>query len=201
MYPIDVTAEYGDGMRSRGLAALGIIVFLKAIIALPHLIIIQLLTMVVGFVAWIGYWVVAFTGELPDFFVELPEKTLAWQLRTTAWVYSLTDLYPPFEWAPVGHPVALTLSERAGPRSRGLAVLGILFFLKAIALIPHFLVLIFVVLAAGIGGWIAFWVVLFTGRYPAGIFGFIVGSMRWSTRVSAWLYTLTDHYPPFRLAS
>ena len=183
-----------------GLAALGIVIFLKAIIALPHLLIVYLLTIVVGFVAWIGYWVVAFTGELPEFFVELPQRTLAWQLRTTAWVYSLTDVYPPFEWDPLGHPVALTLAESAGPRSRGLAVLGIL-FLKGIALIPHFLVLIFVALAAGIAGWIAFWVVLFTGRYPAGIFGFVVGSLRWSTRVSAWLFTLTDRYPPFRLAT
>ena len=42
---------------------------------------------------------------------------------------------------------------------------------------------------------------LFTGRFPEGMFGFVVGALRWSIRTSAWVFTLTDRYPPFRLAS
>jgi hypothetical protein len=78
-------------------------------------------------------------------------------------------------------------------------VLGIL-FIKAIAVIPHAIVLAFVLLGAAIANWVAFWVILFTGKFPDGIFRFVLGALRWSTRVSAWMYTLTDGYPPFRLA-
>jgi hypothetical protein len=199
MYPIDLTAEYGDGSRSRGLAALGITVFLKSLLAIPHLLVVYLLLFVSTWVSWIGYWVVAFTGALPDFFFEFPARSLAWQARTTGWIASLADEYPPFEWEPAGYPVELTTTERPGPRSRGLAVLGIL-FLKALAVIPHAIVLAFVVLGAAIANWVAFWVILFTGGFPEGIFRFVLGALRWSTRVSAWMYTLTDRYPPFRLA-
>jgi hypothetical protein len=66
--------------------------------------------------------------------------------------------------------------------------------------IPHYVVLIvFYVLAffAAIGAWFA---ILFTGRYPRGIFNFLVGVMRWTNRVVAYAFALiTDAYPPFRL--
>jgi len=67
-------------------------------------------------------------------------------------------------------------------------------------LIPHFIVLYFIQIAAGIAGYIAFWVVAFTGEYPKGIFDFTVGTMRWYTRTYAWLMSLTDEYVPFQLS-
>lgn len=198
MYPIDVTADYGDGSRSRGLAALGIVFPLKMLALIPHLLVLWLLVAVAEFVAWIGYWVVTFTGELPDFFFTFPERVIAWQVRINGWLASLTDPYPPFEWEPTGYGVDLATQVGPGPRSRGLAVLGII-FIKPLALLPHLVVLAFVALAAVVTAWIAYWVILFTGTYPAGMFDFVVGTLRWSTRLSAWLFTLTDVYPPFRL--
>ncbi len=92
--------------------------------------------------------------------------------------------------------VAIEVPQRS---SRILALLGILFFLKAIILLPSVIVLWFLAVAASILAWIGYWVVLFTGRMPAGLHGFLTGVLRWQTRAYAWLYGLTDVYPPFSL--
>jgi hypothetical protein len=66
--------------------------------------------------------------------------------------------------------------------------------------IPHFLVLVFLSLAAVIIVIIAWFAILFTGRYPRGMFDFVVGVMRWGLRVQAYAFLLTtDRYPPFSL--
>ena len=68
--------------------------------------------------------------------------------------------------------------------------------------IPHYIVLVFLVIAsvfAVIGAWFA---ILFTGHYPRGLFNFVEGVMRWGLRVEAYSMLLTtDKYPPFRLAA
>jgi Domain of unknown function (DUF4389) len=71
---------------------------------------------------------------------------------------------------------------------------------KWLLAIPHYVVLFFLgigVFFAAIGAWFA---ILFTGRYPRGIFSFVEGTFRWSNRVTGYAFTLvTDRYPPFRL--
>src|SRR5437879_13802863 len=67
--------------------------------------------------------------------------------------------------------------------------------------IPHFIVLFFLDIAAVVVVVIAWFAILFTGRYPEGMFDFVVGVMRWSLRVTAYAFLLvTDRYPPFSLA-
>jgi hypothetical protein len=72
---------------------------------------------------------------------------------------------------------------------------------KIFLAIPHFIVIAFLDLAAlvaVIGAWFA---IVFTGRYPARIFGFVEGVIRWNNRVIGYAVTLvTDQYPPFSLA-
>jgi hypothetical protein len=71
---------------------------------------------------------------------------------------------------------------------------------KWLLAIPHYFVLFFLSLGAFfavIGAWLA---ILFTGRYPRGIFSFVEGVFRWHNRVVGYAFTLvTDQYPPFRL--
>lgn len=67
--------------------------------------------------------------------------------------------------------------------------------------IPHFIVLLFLGLAAVVVVIIAWFAILFTGRYPRGLFDFVEGVIRWNSRVVAYaLVLVTDQYPPFRLA-
>jgi hypothetical protein len=71
---------------------------------------------------------------------------------------------------------------------------------KWFLVIPHLFVLVFLDLAAYVCVIIAWFAILFTGRYPRGLFDFVVGVMRWQARV-IWYAVLfsTDHYPPFSL--
>ncbi len=67
--------------------------------------------------------------------------------------------------------------------------------------IPHGIALIFLFIAAGIVTFIAFFAILFTGKYPRGMFDFVVGVQRWSLRVSAYFALFRDEYPPFSLSA
>jgi hypothetical protein len=71
---------------------------------------------------------------------------------------------------------------------------------KWLLAIPHYIVLVFLGLAAFLSVVFAWFAILFTGRYPRGLFDFVVGVGRWALRVTAYAFLLsTDRYPPFSL--
>src|SRR5437870_5380190 len=71
---------------------------------------------------------------------------------------------------------------------------------KWLLAIPHYVVLVFLGLAAIVCVILAWFAILVTGRYPRGLFDFVVGVMRWANRVVGYAFVLvTDEYPPFRL--
>jgi Domain of unknown function (DUF4389) len=73
---------------------------------------------------------------------------------------------------------------------------------KWLLAIPHFIVLIFLDIATIVVVVVAWFAILFTGRYPRGIFDFVQGVIRWHNRVTAYaLVLVTDRYPPFSLSS
>lgn len=70
-------------------------------------------------------------------------------------------------------------------------------FFRIFMVIPHLIVLYFIEIAAGVLLFISWWAILFTGKFPKGLFDFIVMWFRWSTRVNGYSCLLTDKYPPF----
>ena len=181
---------------SRGLAASGIIPIIKMLLALPHLVIVEALNTLAFVAAYIGFFVVAFTGQMPGGLFRFIEISMGWSTRTYGWIIGFTDMYPPFETDPE-YPVAVHVEKPANP-SKGWAVAGI-FFLRFIVLIPHFIVLAFVAIGAIFAVWFGYIVVLFTGSLPVGIQDFAAGTMQWSLRVTGFAFGLTDDYPKFSL--
>jgi hypothetical protein len=94
----------------------------------------------------------------------------------------------------VPYPVTVT-GNLSAPPGRWL------WLVKWLLAIPHWFVLVFLLLGAFFAWLIALFAILFTGKYPRGIFSYIVGVLRWCWRVSFYGYTVlgTDRYPPFSL--
>ena len=85
------------------------------------------------------------------------------------------------------------------PRSsRGWAALTII-LVKFLALLPHAIILFFLDIAQLAVAFVAQLAVAVNGEYPPRMFAFVAGVLRWNTRVSAFVFSLTDRYPPFTL--
>lgn len=91
-----------------------------------------------------------------------------------------------------GYPAVFEVDSPA-PQSR------LTVFFRPLLLIPHLIVVYFVLLLAEILTFLAWFAILFTGRYPAGFAGLTVGAMRWLARVNGYNYLLTGKYPPFSM--
>jgi len=106
---------------------------------------------------------------------------------------------PPAYQAAVPHPVQLTIPHQA-EYSRGLSVLGVIFFIgKIIGAIPVLIVLYVLNIIMEVGAWIMQFAVLFTGKYPEGAHQFFSGVIQLSARTQAWVLGLSDTYPGFSL--
>lgn len=113
--------------------------------------------------------------------------------RVSSYVALLRDEYPSTDEEQAIH-LNLTYPDAKKDLSRGLPLV------KWFLAIPHLVVLAFLIIAAVVMVIVAWFAILFTGRYPKGIFDFVVGVQRWALRVSAYAFLLiTDKYPPFAL--
>jgi len=194
-YPVDFFVPVDDEDRSRGLAALGLLVFAKTLLLIPHLFLLLLYGIAVQFIVWIGYWYILFQGGKP-FWVENFELIfLEWSSRVFAWFTSTTDVYPTYG-TDEHHPAQVIVAEAPEPQNRVLAALGIVFIRPLMAL-PHLFILLWLTVGTVIIAWFGYLMILITGQLPLPLHWYFVGFHRWWARVWAWIAALTDVYPPF----
>jgi len=191
----------------------------KWILAIPHYIVLVFLWIAFAVVTVIAFFAILLTGRYPRGLFDFNVGVVRWTWRVGFYTFDAngTDRYPPFTLAPTDYPASLDV-EYPETLSRGLVLVK--WWLLAL---PHYAV---VSVFAGGGAWFAanagdsrhyggwgggtgglilllvvFGVValLFSGRYPVGIFDFVIGMNRWCFRVLAYATLMTDRYPPFRL--
>ncbi|HEX6387804.1 MAG TPA: DUF4389 domain-containing protein [Solirubrobacteraceae bacterium] len=135
-----------------------------------------------------------FREKYPRWWFDFNRELLRFSARVAAYAALLTDTYPSTDEPQAVH---LELPEPDTTQlNRWLPLV------KWLLVIPHVVVLVFLWLGAVVAVVIAWFAILITGRYPDGLFDYVVGVGRWNMRVVAYAFALvTDEYPPFRLAA
>jgi hypothetical protein len=136
---------------------------------------------------------ILFRQKYPRWWFDWNLELLRYQNRVGAYLALLDDRYPSTDER---QSVQLDLPYPDAKRdlNRWLPLV------KWLLAIPHYIVLLFLWLAVFVCVVFAWFAILFTGRYPQGLFEFIVGVIRWGNRVVGYAFLLvTDEYPPFRL--
>jgi hypothetical protein len=164
-------------------------------ILIPHYFVLLFVGIWSSILTFISFWTILFTGRYPQSFFEFQVGLQAWQLRLSARLWNLSDGYPAFG---VKGTDEHTSFEMPYPESlgRGKALLKFFFGWLYCAL-PHVFLWYFRLIASAFVMFLAWWAVLFTGKYPESWHEFNTGTIRWITRVNLYLLFMTDDYPPF----
>lgn len=164
-------------------------------IIIPHLFLLYFLAIANAFIRLISLFTILLTGVFPEKMFDFQVGFLKWALRLHTRVYHLSDGYPAFGLNEEDSNMTLDIDYPENV-SRKLTLLRFLlggFYVG----IPHGVVLFFRLIACMVLNVIAFWAILFSGKYPKGMFDFQVETLRWIVRVHAYLAHMTDEYPPF----
>jgi hypothetical protein len=169
------------------------------LLAIPHFAILYGLQLVARAAAIISWFAILFTGKLPEGLANIVGLYIRYNNRASAYAGFLREEYPPFVFDPVAPDPGMYPPVRTGfapeLENRNRVTVGF----RLILAIPQLIVVAVLGIAALLVWLISFFAVLFTGRWPEGLRTFVVGYMRWVTRVEAYVGLLTDAYPPFRL--
>jgi hypothetical protein len=136
---------------------------------------------------------ILFRQKYPRWWFDFNVQLTRFSTRVTSYLALMSDRYPSTDEEQWVH-LDLDYPDVRSDLNRWLPLV------KWLLAIPHYIVLFFLGIAAVFAVIVAWFVILFTGRYPRGIFDFVEGVLRWGLRVEAYaLLLVTDRYPPFRL--
>jgi hypothetical protein len=166
------------------------LVFVKWLLAVPHLLILYALQGVASVLTFIAFFAILFTRSYPRELFNFVVGINRWTENVYAYVFLLRDDYPPFSWEPGRYAVTYDVAYPE-QLSRWLI------FVKWLLAFPHYIVLFLLFVGQGLALFVAFFAILFTKRFPEGLFRFVVGVDRYRVRVGAYVNLLRDDYPPF----
>ena len=196
-FPLSFDVDFPDRNLNRWTTAF------RLILAIPVLIVLALLSAGAGaHVAIAGataflflptLLLILFRQKYPRWWFNFALELLRFDTRVTSYVFLLRDEYPSVDEEQAIH-IEVPYPDARSDLNRWLPLV------KWFLAIPHYIVLFFLYIAVIVVAIVAWFAILFTGRYPRGMFGFVVGVMRWELRVVAYAFLLTtDRYPPFSL--
>ena len=203
-YPVNLSIDYPDRDLNR------LTTFFRIFMAIPIIIIIGLLSSANS--GWDGeggatyryaasglviaplILMLLFRQKYPKWWFDWNVALTKFSTRVGAYIDLLTDEYPSTDEDQTVH-IEIPYPDAKNELNRWLPLV------KWLLAIPHYIILFFLWIAAIVCVVIAWFAILFTGRYPRGLFDFVVGVYRWSLRVAAYSFLLTtDLYPPFALS-
>ena len=203
-YPVSLSIDYPDRNLNR------LTTFFRIFTAIPIVIIISLLSS--GEYGWdgTGGWtfqyaaagiivlplvlMLLFRQKYPRWWFDWNVALIKFSTRVEAYLALLRDEYPSTDEDQAVH-IEIPYPDAKNELNRWLPLV------KWFLAIPHYIVLFFLGIAAIVSIIIAWFAILFTGRYPKGLFDFVVGVFRWGLRVATYAFLLTtDRYPPFALS-
>ena len=172
---------------------------LNWLLAIPHFVILYGLRILAEVVSIISWFVILFTGELPESFANIQAMYMRYEIRTYTYALFMREEYPPFAFAMTatdgGEEPRMSVEFQPQLADRNRVTVGF----RIILVIPHLLALFVLELVTWVLTVIAFFVVLFTGRWPEGMRTLVLNVTRWYLRVQTYFLLLTDEYPPFAL--
>ena len=208
-YPVRLEGRLDEPL-SRGLW------LVKWLLVIPHFVVLGFLWAAFSVLTIVAGFAILFTGRYPRGVFDFNVGVIRWTWRVAYYSYSAlgTDRYPPFTLDAVEYPATFDV-EYPERLSRGLVLVK-----WWLLVIPHYIIiglfvgggLAWTVDSDAWGSWsvgggggligllvfVAGLVLLFAGRYPRGLFDFVMGLNRWVYRVLAYVALMTDVYPPFR---
>jgi Domain of unknown function (DUF4389) len=180
-HPIDLTVE-PDLRRSR------LTVFFRLLLAIPQFIWMALWGIVAEFAAIVAWFAAMFTGRVPEALHDFLAQYLRFYTRVTAYVFLLSDPWPPFGGSPGGYPVDVRVAP-AEPQSR------LTVFFRLILVIPAALLTYVFRLVNQIVAFLGWFYCLFTGQMHEGMQNLSTWLLRYEVQTAAYTLLLTQRYP------
>ena len=193
VHPARLTVDYPDRDLDR------LSTLLRVLYAIPIAIVLGLIGSTVGSASFGAVLVlpvlltILFRQKYPRWWFDFHLQLARFSTRVCAYLALMSDRYPSTDEEQSVH-LDLDYPDVAQDLNRWLPLV------KWLLAAPHYVVLFFLAIAAVAAVIVAWFAILFTGRYPRGVFDFVEGVLRWGLRVEAYAFLLiTDRYPPFSL--
>lgn len=186
MYPISYEADPTLEGRNR------LTTFFRYIVAIPWLIVASIYGFVAEIVAVIAWFAIVFTGKYPEGLYNFNAGYLRMITRVNGFEYLLTDEWPPFGGEDAsGYPIRVGVPPALDQYSR------LKTGFRLIVGIPVYLLAIVQAVILGVCAIIAWFVILFTGKLPDGLFNPMRSASAYLSRAAGYFLLITEDWPPF----